>query len=202
MITIPIIIAGIIFAILIATAIYDIRYQDVFLIAPLLIWVLALIDLLIQGGGLFDILVSSTSGLFLFVLGILLFFVGSTGFGDALLFWGLGFYIGNMDLAITYLGLTMICFIPFVVIYVFWFWYRKDYDITFNGFLRKIETRDLKEGMVLSQNKLWKGLTQQQIEDIVDQHGLNYKIWIKEGIPFSPAMLCGLICLFLTIQPF
>jgi len=192
-----ILLTGLVLAILLATAIYDIKYQDVFLLAPLSIWVLALFKILVTDGGTIELLLASTSGLFLFVLGLLLYLTGGTGFGDALLFLGIGFFIGELHLSIMYLGFTMICFIPFFIIWILKYWKDPNCDITLNGFLKQVPVSDLKEGMVLSQSKRWQGITKDEIATLREAHKGKYKMWIKEGIPFSPAMFCGMIFILL-----
>jgi len=193
MIFASVVILGLVMAVLLFTAIYDIKYQDVFLVAPFAIWVLALFNIYFIGGGTMELLLASTSGLFLFVLGFLMYFLGSTGFGDALLFWSIGFLLGDLNIAMWFLAFTIVSFIPFFVLYILKYWKSKGYDITLNGFLRQVEVKDLKEGMVLSQSKVWKGIKQEEIDTLREAHGLNYKIWIKEGIPFAPAMFCGMV---------
>jgi len=95
-----------------------------------------------------------------------------------------------------FLSFTIISFIPFFVIYILRYWKMEGYDITLNGFLKQVRVGDLKEGMVLSQSKVWRGVKQDEIETLQDAHGLNYKIWIKEGIPFAPAIFCGMVFVF------
>lgn len=195
-------IVTIVFAIMFFTAIYDMRYRDVYLFSPLGIWILGLAKVFVLGGGTIELLLASTGGLFLFLIGLVLYITGGTGFIDVVLFWSLGFYIGDLKLSIAFLGLAMICFIPFFIAYIYYFWKKKGYDITWNGFLRQIKIADLQEGMILSQSKRWKGVKKDEIETLKEAHGLDYFIWVKDGIPFAPAMFCGLIFLHLLIQPF
>lgn len=193
-----IIIMSIIMAILLYVAIYDIKYQDVDILAPISIWALALINMLILGFGTIEVLIAFTSGLFLFVLGLMLFIAGSTGFGDALLFFSIGFLLGTTQKSMYFLAFTMISFIPFFIIYILKYWKKEGYDIKLNGFLRQINIRELKEGMVLAQSRIWKGINKDQIDNLKNEHGLDYKIWIKEGIPFAPAMFCGMVFLLVS----
>jgi len=190
---VSIIIYSLVMAILLGTAIYDLKYQDVFLIAPLSIWVLGLIHVFLIGGGTIELLIASTSGLFLFVLGLMMYLTGSTGFGDALLFWSVGFLLGNTYIAIWFLAFVMVSFIPFLIFFILKYWKTKGYDIHLNGFLRQVAIKDLKEGMVLSQSKVWRGIKKDEIDTLRDAHGLNYKIWIKEGVPFAPSIFCGMV---------
>lgn len=194
-----ILLLGCVFAVMLFTVIYDIRYKDIFLISPLLVWVFAILYHLVNNVGLWGLLDASVSGLFLFVLGLLLYITNATGLGDVFLFWSLGFLVGKLELSILLLVFTMICFIPFLVVYVVWYWKKQGYDITLNGFLRQIPVKDLREGMVLSQSKLWDGLKKEDIEILREAHDPDYQIWIREGIPFTPALLCGLIWLFLIL---
>jgi len=199
MLPMSILLLGCVFAVMLFTVIYDIRYKDIFLISPLLVWVFAILYHLVNNVGLWGLLDASVSGLFLFVLGLLLYITNATGLGDVFLFWSLGFLVGKLELSILLLVFTMICFIPFLVVYVVWYWKKQGYDITLNGFLRQIPVKDLREGMVLSQSKLWDGLKKEDIEILREAHDPDYQIWIREGIPFTPALLCGLIWLFLIL---
>lgn len=190
---INILLIGVALAILLFTAIYDFRYQEVFILSPLFIWLIGLLLVFVRGGGTLELLVASTGGLFLFVVGLMLFITGGSGFGDALLFWSIGFLLGNLNLAMLYLGFTMISFIPFFIMFILKYWKSPEYDITWKGFLRQVKTKDLREGMVLSQSKIWRGIDKEQINALLKANGSEYKVWVKEGIPFAPAMFCGLL---------
>ena len=74
--SIQILLVGIIFAVLLFTAIYDLKYQDVFLVAPIMIWMLGCIMVLARGGDAISLLIQFTAGLFLFVIGLMLFITG------------------------------------------------------------------------------------------------------------------------------
>jgi len=189
---------GIIMAVLLFTALYDLKYQDVFLLAPLIIWALGYFIILARGGDTFSVLIQLTSGLFLFVIGLMLYITGGTGFGDALLFFAIGFVIGDLQNAVIYLGYCVLFFVPFFIAYIIRYWKQEGYDITMKGFLRQVAVKDLKEGMVLSQSKVWKGIDKDGIDVLKKEHPADYKVWIKEGIPFAPAMFVAFVGLLMT----
>ena len=189
---------SIVLVILFFTAYYDLRYGDIHLVSPLAIWGLAFIKIGVTGGGLLELLLASTSGVFLFCLGLILYLSGSTGFGDTPLFMAIGYMVGQLFHGILFLTFTMLAFVPFFIRYIFYYWKHPDYDITIRGFLRKIKTKDLKEGMVLKDSRRWKGLKADEVETLKEAHGLNFDIWIKEGVPFAPAIFGGFLLFVIT----
>jgi len=122
------------------------------------------------------------------------------GLGDAFIFASMGFYLSSMSRSILFLYLSLISFIPFLIVYVFYLSrkYSKQnvrYRFTLNGFFREIDVDDLREGMVLASNRFWDGVTKKDIDQIRKKHS---RVMIREGIPFAPSMFVSffIMCLF------
>ena len=66
------------------------------------------------------------------------------------------------------------------------------------GFVRKISVKNLKEGDVLLQNKIWIGITKKEIQKL-KKSGKKF-VYVKEGVRFGLAFFLSLIfsCIFPT----
>lgn len=189
---------SIITTVLLFSAVYDFRYHEVFNIVPLVIITCSLLDLFVLNADTVMLTQAFISGFFLFLVGIMLYISSSTGWGDALMFLAMGFALKNMFFSTLFLGFTVVFFLPFLILFLIKYWKTKGYDITWNGFIKQIPVKDLKEGMVLSQTKKWKGTTRAELDQLKNKHNPDFLVWVKEGVPFVPSMFCAWVGILLT----